>query len=487
LWPREVVWEFDEFIQLKNQTSEMFVSPPLPGNQQPQVKVRGRSLFLEFPEDLNWDTNQTYVVHFGAAVVDLHEGNPADGLSWSFSTGETLDSLSIEGALQESWGGKPVSGVRVLAYASSESIDSITKGSAPLSQVAVSDKQGRFKVEHMPEGEYLLLAVQDNNRNYAWDAGEPAGLLPHGVMAGDSIRDFIYISETAKPEELPRLVGMESDSLGWLRAQWKGSPDAKWTLYSWAEGEIRASMEHNFRRDSLWAWPAKSMLHDTVVVRWQLGQDSGWDTLKVRNARRVNRGPLPDSKSAWPKKSFAEQSRRWEWDRPLGAIHREMWQVSRDSMPLENIEIKNDRGAVKWQGSEAPGEAWEVTVLPGGVEDVFGRTLTDTVRWSWETHPKEYAGALRIEVVGLKHPGWLVCEALADSVRVEADTAWVWQEMSPGKTSLHWTEDRNGDGLFNQANPLVWQPAEHMRVLKEGIEIRSNWDVEFRVDFSEFH
>jgi hypothetical protein len=87
----------------------------------------------------------------------------------------------------------------------------------------------------------------------------------------------------------------------------------------------------------------------------------------------------------------------------------------------------------------------------------------------------------------LKHPGWLVCEALADSVRVEADTAWVWQEMSPGKTSLHWTEDRNGDGLFNQANPLVWQPAEHMRVLKEGIEIRSNWDVEFRVDFSEFH
>ena len=132
---------------------------------------------------------------------------------------------------------------------------------------------------------------------------------------------------------------------------------------------------------------------------------------------------------------------------------------------------------------EGAGEQWAMLLLPGAVEDVWGGQNVDTLLAEWSTHPADHAGKLVVALQGLTTPGWLRASSLPDSVRVEGDTTVVWPQIAPGKVTLTFSSDENGDGEWTSTNPLGWQSAEPRSVLQKELEIRSNWDVELSVDF----
>ena len=61
---------FDEYIVLDNVNQEFIVSPPM--EEKPEVKLKGKTLIIEFAEELKDST--TYTLNFGSAIKDLHEG-----------------------------------------------------------------------------------------------------------------------------------------------------------------------------------------------------------------------------------------------------------------------------------------------------------------------------------------------------------------------------------------------------------------------------
>ena len=81
---------FNEFIQLKDVTNQVIISPPM--DEMPDFKVKGKSLIIELNEELK--ENTTYNIFMGNAVVDLTENNPAANFQYVFSTGDMIDSLS---------------------------------------------------------------------------------------------------------------------------------------------------------------------------------------------------------------------------------------------------------------------------------------------------------------------------------------------------------------------------------------------------------
>jgi len=69
---KNIVITFDEYVVLDKMTDKFMVSPPL--NKKPEIFLRGKSLNIEFKEDLKDST--TYTLYFQDAIKDLNAANP---------------------------------------------------------------------------------------------------------------------------------------------------------------------------------------------------------------------------------------------------------------------------------------------------------------------------------------------------------------------------------------------------------------------------
>jgi len=103
---------FDEFIVLDNVQQKLLVSPPL--QEQPEIKIRRKTLHVEFEEELNED--MTYTFYFQDAIKDLNESNAYDNFQYVFSTGATLDSLSVTGNIYNAFDLNPGQEILVMLF-----------------------------------------------------------------------------------------------------------------------------------------------------------------------------------------------------------------------------------------------------------------------------------------------------------------------------------------------------------------------------------
>ena len=101
--------EFDEFIKLEKAAEKVVISPPQ--MEQPEIKVSGKKVVIELIDSLKDST--TYTVDFSDAIVDNNEGNPMGNFSFSFSTGESIDTLEVSGTVLNAADLEPVKGMLV--------------------------------------------------------------------------------------------------------------------------------------------------------------------------------------------------------------------------------------------------------------------------------------------------------------------------------------------------------------------------------------
>ncbi len=172
---------FDEFIQLDNIAEEGLISPPV--SEQPDFKVKGKSLVVKFNEELK--PNTTYSVYFGSAIVDITENNPVVNYMYVFSTGDRVDSLSLQGEVVDAFNLDPGEGVMVLLYKNNN--DTLPFDSLPLAvrpyYISKTDVNGKFMFHGLADESYLIFALADQNRNYIFDQpGEAVAFLDSLVV-----------------------------------------------------------------------------------------------------------------------------------------------------------------------------------------------------------------------------------------------------------------------------------------------------------------
>ena len=158
---------FDEYVTLNNPNSNILISPPLEEN--PDYKLNGKSLIIKFKEPLKSET--TYSINFGESIKDLHEGNIFKDYSYVFSTGENIDSLTLEGKLLQAIDHKPSADYFVMLYCDENdtiSLDSLPYLVKPY-YITKSDKEGKFKFSGLKNSDYLIFALKDENSNLRFD------------------------------------------------------------------------------------------------------------------------------------------------------------------------------------------------------------------------------------------------------------------------------------------------------------------------------
>lgn len=162
---------FNEYVQVKDAHKNILLSPPQ--KKRPKTKIKGKSVVVTFPEDL--DSNQTYALNFGSALVDNNEGNALQNYVYSFSTGNSIDSMLFSGTVLDYKTLLPLEGITVALYEQPE--DSSVFNTLP-NAIAKSDKWGYFCVRNIKPVPYAVFAFKDDNNNNLYDPGsETVGFL----------------------------------------------------------------------------------------------------------------------------------------------------------------------------------------------------------------------------------------------------------------------------------------------------------------------
>ena len=158
---------FDEFLQLKDASNQFYSSPPI--KKKPEILLYGKKVRVNLKEPLL--ENITYTFDFGASIVDLNEGNAADGFTYVFSTGDHIDSLTLTGRVLNAFdlkskGKDDKTATWVMLH--TDLSDSAVFKQWP-TYVARTDLMGFFTFSHVRPDTFRIFVLRDMNNNLLFD------------------------------------------------------------------------------------------------------------------------------------------------------------------------------------------------------------------------------------------------------------------------------------------------------------------------------
>ena len=208
---RSVEITFNEYIALDNINDKFMVSPPV--RKKPQIYVRGKSIMVDFEEDLADST--TYTLYFQDAIKDINESNILNDFQFVFSTGPVLDSLSVTGNAYEAYTLEVPDKALILLY--NNLADSAVMKTLP-AYISGIDRNGYFTISNVAPGKYRLYALvdEDNSKNYNLESEKFAFL--DSVIAVTPEKNYIPPQKdsvivnkvTGKKTEVPLKTGTYS-------------------------------------------------------------------------------------------------------------------------------------------------------------------------------------------------------------------------------------------------------------------------------------
>jgi len=153
---KKIVIEFDEYFNLKDEFKEFSISPDQ--EKAPELKKRGKRLEINLQDSL--EKNTTYTLNFGKSVADVNEGNVVKNLSYVFSTGPEIDSLSVSGKVINSLSDEPEKDVTVFILPIER--DTLFGKKRP-SIYTTTDSAGTYKLNNLRKGTYKVYALKENS------------------------------------------------------------------------------------------------------------------------------------------------------------------------------------------------------------------------------------------------------------------------------------------------------------------------------------
>ena len=175
---KKIYIEFNEFVQIKDQNKEMFVSPAM--KKLPLLTTRGRGIVITIRDTLK--ENTTYAIDLGSAIRDNNESNPLNAMRYVFSTGDKVDSMMCSGYTADSYKADSVSRTFIWFYIADSlpqtpGYDSTIFNRKP-DVIARAQNNGIFIAQNLKPVNYRIYAIGDKNDNQLYEAGtDMVGLL----------------------------------------------------------------------------------------------------------------------------------------------------------------------------------------------------------------------------------------------------------------------------------------------------------------------
>ncbi len=518
-----LIFEFNEYVTLKDQNKNFFLSPPQ--EKPPVSKIRGKQIVISFEEPL--DSNQTYSFSLGEAVKDNNEGNPFPPFTLSFSTGNHIDSLYVSGSVYQSSNMLPVPGVTVLFH--TDHSDSAIFKVRPRA-AAKSDSWGYFAVRNLPKDSvYRVYAIEDLNNNNLYDpetervAFLDSLLIPDSVMRYDSpALAIVDMEDTAscmsRPSQITLSMFKEMNTRQFLRTKERISRRHIYLKFGAPYPQIdsikidgiddsKIIAEYSYYRDSINLWlNDQGPVEDTLFMRISYHETD--DSLKVLV-------PVTDTLRMIRPKGKMKKNRRGEMVEEVDTVSTltiealgETVNVSGISLMFETPLAISNFDSVQFTAKDTREREsvakftvepdtmdlkhytlWPTEPLKVGYEytliikdslfmDVDGNYV-DSVAKKITLPKDEELSSLSAEISGVD--GSYVVELVDENRKkvffryiIKTDTTLAFPYLKAGKYSIRVTQDKNGNGQIDTGSLLERKQPEKVLMYKFNDRIGNN-------------
>lgn len=246
---QEIHIEFDEFIKLSNEFTEVSITPAL--EIFPEFKAKKQRLEIKFNKPL--EANTTYTINFGKAIADVNETNVLQNYTYVFATGDKLDSLSLSGTVKNSLTRENLKDVTVFILPLSQ--DSLF-GKKRASFFTTTDSAGRFSMKNLREDTYRIYALNEQgggDRIYNGQ-NEEIGFLKDPIILNKNIDDIQLEVFKAVPRTFA-VTDRKIESDGRILLTFnKPLQKPQVAIIQPLELDLRKKYEINNTRDSAFIW-----------------------------------------------------------------------------------------------------------------------------------------------------------------------------------------------------------------------------------------
>jgi hypothetical protein len=203
----KLVITFDEFIRKPSYDKEVLISPLL--KKRPKIGLNGKKLIIRFTEPL--DLGVTYVV----TLIDVQDYNANNKMEQAFqlafSTGATIDSMELNGRIQNP-SGEGAKELTVLLF-DADSVDTESLADKRPAYLTQTDASGNFKLSYLRPGPFKVFAIKDDNGSRSYTPpGEAIALAEDPLIAFDTGRVKEVNLLLSMPDQQPPLV----NNVQWL-------------------------------------------------------------------------------------------------------------------------------------------------------------------------------------------------------------------------------------------------------------------------------
>lgn len=526
---------FDENVQLEDAFNKVVVSPAQKNNAR--VSANGKHVKVLLQDTLK--PNTTYTIDFADAIKDLNEGNVLDGFSTYFSTGDTIDTLSISGIVLQARNLEPAQGMLVGVY--SNPSDTAIR-TLPLERIARTNQLGQFSVLNLKPGRYRVYALNDMNHDFYWNRSEDVAFYDTLVMprveeiiVTDTLRsstgedslvsraghayfpndllltwfneDYkpLYMTDYKRPER--RIITLN------MSTTYDSLPEI--TIASGKFEGLRADdfavLQKNAGLDSLkyWITDTAVMAVDSLFlsVRYQATDTTdmiSWktDTLKFffKDAKKKEKKKKDEAADTLPPPRVftalkAETSNSHDIympvvlsaDQPIDTfdiskVHLEIQQdtlwIDRPNFTIETdsmIPLLRRRVLHNW----TPGAKYRLTVDSAAVWGVYGME-NNLFKHEFTVKEKEKYSNLTFNITGADSTAIVeILDTKDEPIRIvpAPDGKAVVQYLKPGTVYARLFLDRNGNGKWDTGNLTDSIQPEEVYYYPKKIVLKENWDV----------
>ena len=477
----EIRLTFDEWIKLDKVQDQLIISPPLEKSSYEIKPLSGvtKKVFLNFLDSLAPET--TYTINFGNSIKDNNENNPLTFFSYTFSTGETIDSLYIRGNTKDAFSQESDEFISLQLYL----VDSLFKDSIVFQNkptyISNTLDSTNYKFQNLKEGKYLLIALKDVDNNYFFDPYyDKIGFIDSLItLPRDSVIDLkLFKEETEIIWDKPHFINSEKIGFGYY-----GKLDLDKIKI---ESNIPDSVNYVFIKeketDTLNLWLSRNSFDslnfslietDTIkltTVKFDRKRDSLIDSLNI-SSKTVNVIHL--------KESFKISS-----NIPLNKIEDSLITIRDiDSLIIPFTTSINDRlDEIDIDFEVSPSDDYSIFIKPRAIKDIRG-TENDTLQFNVVSQTLEDYGNVFLDVIANNDSKYILhlldsnSNIIREFKNVNSLSTYIFDYIRPGKYTFRLIEDLNSNDIWDTGNYLKQVQPEPVYYFPSELDVRANWDL----------
>lgn len=477
----EIRLTFDEWIKLENIQDQLIISPPIDKSSYEITPLSGvtKKVFLRFLDSLNPKT--TYTINFGNSIQDNNENNPLTFFSYTFSTGETIDSLFIMGNIIDAFDQETDDYISLQLYR----VDSLFKDS-----IIYSDKptyisntldSTNYKFQNLKEGKYLLIALKDLDNNYFFDPFyDKIGFMDSLIiLPRDSIIDLkLFKEETDLVWEKPHFINSEKIGFGYY-----GRLDMDKIKI---ESNIPDSVNFVFTKekdiDTLNLWLSKNSFDS---LNFKLVESDTTKLTTVKFDRKKD--SLMDSLNLSPKTINVidlNESFKISSNIPIDNVEDSLISVRDiDSLVIPfSTKINSQLNEVFISFDVSPSDKYNIFIKPNAIKDIRG-SVNDTLNYNVVSQTLEDYGNIFLDIVGGNSSKYILQllnsnnEIIKEYKNAYSNSSYTFNYVRPGKYTFRLIEDLNSNDMWDTGNYIKRKQPEPVYYFPSEIDVRANWDL----------